>query len=212
MSPSVCRGCGTEAVDAVAAGDTHPPLPPAVCGTAELQVATTARGVQPSTQCFAEWANARILDTAGGLAPEQLRTPGIASFGAVHETLVHTMSAQEMWLSRWRHGAPAAMLDPAGYPDLAALRAQWGAIERDTQSFVAALGIDEEHDPARVVTYTNTRGQTWAKPLWQLMLQQVNHATQHRSEVAAMLTHLGHSPGWLDLVIFLDAPGSADSS
>ena len=36
------------------------------------------------------------------------------------------------------------------------------------------------------------------------MLHQVNHATQHRSEVAAMLTGFGHSPGWLDLIRYLD--------
>ncbi len=42
-----------------------------------------------------------------------------------------------------------------------------------------------------------------AYPLWQLMLQQVNHATQHRSEAAVMLTQFGHSPGDLDFIIYL---------
>jgi uncharacterized damage-inducible protein DinB len=35
------------------------------------------------------------------------------------------------------------------------------------------------------------------------MLHQANHATQHRSEVAAMLTQFGQSPGWLDLIFYL---------
>ncbi len=43
-----------------------------------------------------------------------------------------------------------------------------------------------------------------AYPLWQMMLHQVNHATQHRSEVAVIWTQFGHSPGALDLLHDLD--------
>ena len=57
---------------------------------------------------------------------------------------------------------------------------------------------------ARVVEYKNTHGERWAYPLWQQVVHQVNHATQHRGEVAAALTELGHSPGDLDLLIYID--------
>ena len=38
----------------------------------------------------------------------------------------------------------------------------------------------------------------------QQMLHQANHATQHRSEAALLLTRAGASPGWLDFLVFLD--------
>ena len=48
------------------------------------------------------------------------------------------------------------------------------------------------------------QGERWAYPLWQQMIHQVNHATQHRSEAAMMLTKLDCSPGLLDLLYFVD--------
>lgn len=147
------------------------------------------------------WANTSILKTTTRLRPEQFSAPGGASYGSVRETLVHTMSAQWIWLARWQGMSPTAMLDARQFPDLATIRARWDAIEADTRRFVAALA---ENDLARVVDYQNTRGVRWAYPLWQQMVHQVNHATQHRSEIALMLTQFGHSPGDLDLLIFID--------
>jgi uncharacterized damage-inducible protein DinB len=50
----------------------------------------------------------------------------------------------------------------------------------------------------------NFQGEVWAYPLWQQLLHQTNHATQHRSEAALLLTRLGYSPGWLDLLVYVD--------
>jgi uncharacterized damage-inducible protein DinB len=147
------------------------------------------------------WANTRILDTAAALTPAQLLAPGGASFDSVRDTLVHTMGAQWLYLERWQGRSPRTMPEAAAFADLAAIRARWAEIERDTQAFVAAV------DDARLaapLSYVNGQGETWTYPLWQQMIHQVNHATQHRSEAAVLLTHLGHSPGWLDLLYFVD--------
>jgi uncharacterized damage-inducible protein DinB len=147
------------------------------------------------------WANARILETATALNPAQLMAPGGASFDSVRDTLVHTMGAQWLYLERWHGRSPRALPEPAGFPDLAGIRARWDAIERDTQAFVEGL------DDARLGTdcsYVNAQGEAWTYPLWQQMIHQVNHATQHRSEAAVLLTQMGHSPGWLDLLYFVD--------
>lgn len=146
------------------------------------------------------WANGRVLDTATQLSLEQLQATMGASFGSIHATLVHVMGGQWIWLSRWQGTSPTAMLNPADYPDLAAIRRRWDEIERDTQAFVQVL---DEAGLHRIVNYRNTGGDPFAYPLWQLMLHQVNHATQHRSEVAMVLTEFGYSPDWLDLIGYL---------
>jgi len=147
------------------------------------------------------WSNERILDTAARLNAEQFLAVGGASFDSARDTLVHTLSAQWMWLSRWQGVSPRSMFNAAEFPNLASIRARWEPIERDTQSFVAGL---DESALGRVVEYVNTEGEPNAYPLWQMMVHQVNHATQHRSEVAVILTQFGHSPGWLDFLHYLD--------
>lgn len=66
------------------------------------------------------------------------------------------------------------------------------------------MAVPRDGDLARVVAYLNIEGERWAYPLWQQMLHQVNHATQHRSEAAMLLTPFGQSPGWLDVLYYLD--------
>ena len=150
---------------------------------------------------YSEWATARILDTASRLTPSELEAPSGASFSSIRETLVHIMAAQLIWLTRWQGTSPTSLLDAREFPDLASIRARWDQIEADTRRLVATL---TDAELARVVEYTNTRGERWAYPLWQQVVHQVNHATFHRGEVAAALTHLGHSPGELDLLIYVD--------
>ena len=147
------------------------------------------------------WANKHILDTAAQLGAERFVAKVGASFDSARDTLVHIMSSQWLWLSRWHGSSPRAVLSPADFPDLAVIRARWEPIEDDTRAFVGGLA---DAELGRVIEYVTTAGEPKAFPLWQLMAHQVNHATQHRSEVAVMLTQFGHSPGGLDFLRFLD--------
>jgi uncharacterized damage-inducible protein DinB len=72
-------------------------------------------------------------------------------------------------------------------------------VEPDTQAFVVGLN---EQALRNAIHYQNTKGKLFTQPLWQLMLHQANHATQHRSEAAVLLTGFGHSPGDLDLYLY----------
>ena len=150
---------------------------------------------------YSAWANARILETAGQLTREQFTTQGDGS-DSIRDTLVHTASVQWLWLERWRGTSPIELWDPSDFPDVATLRNRWDEVEAATSQYVATL---HEPDLAPVVSYVNFQGETWAYPLWQQLLHQVNHATQHRSEAALLLTRLGYSPGWLDLLVYVDS-------
>lgn len=150
---------------------------------------------------YNNWANQRVLDTSESLTTEQLLAGRDGGFGSIRDTLVHIMDTQSIYLTRWQGASPNPILDPGQFPDMVAIRARWADIETETQVFVT--GLDDAR-LAHVVEYTNLKGERRAYPLWQQMLQQANHATQHRSEVALLLTQLDHSPGWLDFLYFIN--------
>jgi len=145
------------------------------------------------------WANERIMHAAENVNTAQFLATTDTRW-SLRRTLVHATSAEWIWLSRWRGVSPKAGLNEDDFPTLESIRTRWHTGEQDMRAFLAALN-DEALQ--RVVQYTNTRGQPFAFPLWQLMAHVVNHGTQHRSEVAALLTDWGCSPGDMDLSLFL---------
>ncbi len=151
------------------------------------------------------WANARILDTAERMNLQQFIAQSNGA-GSVREILVHTASAHWTWLERWQGRSPEARWNPLEFPYVASLRARWGGVEAETARFIAAL---DEADLASEISYVNFRGETWTYPLWQMLVHQANHATQHRSEAALLMTERGHSPGDLDFLVYYDTLGGS---
>lgn len=146
------------------------------------------------------WATERLLRTCVALDEGQLRATVIAGHQGVLVTLVHTLGAEWMWRQRWHGTSPTAMPASDEFPTLAALRARWDEEQAAVRAFVAGLR-DEELQ--REVAYTTMRGRADTQQLSMLIAHMFNHGTQHRAEAAAMLTVLGHSPGDLDMIVFL---------
>lgn len=154
------------------------------------------------------WATGQVLAAAAHLTPEQLNVPGQAGHGSVRDTLLHLLEVHRGWLSWWdgsksAEASYADRLDRDALPDVAAIQVVWAEISAQTGAFVSTL---TDSDPGRVYGWDMGSGRTWAQPLWGMMLHVANHGTQHRAEVATMLTGFGHSPGDLDLIFYLARP------
>ena len=154
-----------------------------------------------SYYAYNTWANRQILATVAQLSAEELLGTTHTSFGSIRNTLIHIATAQHYWLARARQQPAPPDLDPADSPDYPAIAVVWNAIDQDMRAFVDTLG---DADLLEIIRYTNTRGEANAYPLWQILFHQYNHAAQHRSEIALLLTELGYSTGWLDYLLYLD--------
>jgi uncharacterized damage-inducible protein DinB len=144
-------------------------------------------------------ANTRLLNVADGLSDAELDQHPIAAHGSLRETFVHTISAEWMWRNRLSGVSPAAMLNPADFPSLESIRVRWQSETAAMQQLIDGLSATDIEAP---MSYTR-RGTTYSTPVWQILVQVANHGTQHRSELAAMLTILGRSPGELDFIRYL---------
>lgn len=146
------------------------------------------------------WANHRILDTAEQMTLQRFLEHHNGA-GSIREILTHTAWAQWIWLERCEGNSPRDHWEASAFPYVATLRARWNEVEADSERFLENLRAE---DLDRTLTYVNFQGETWSYPLWQALIHQVNHATQHRSEAALLMTQIGHSPGNLDYLIYHD--------
>jgi uncharacterized damage-inducible protein DinB len=149
---------------------------------------------------YNSWANKRILDTAAKVNNEQFLAPDSYPHGGLRGTLTHVLFAEWLWRNRWSGVSPTSGMKPEDFPTFNALHTRWQEEEKALQSFVEHV-TDEKLNA--VFQYKTLRGMAMENTLWHAMLHLVNHGTQHRGEAAAMLTGLGHSPGDIDLIVFL---------
>jgi len=150
-------------------------------------------------------ATGHLLDVTEALTSEQLNAPGGAGHGSIRETLIHQIVTQKRWLVWWDGSMPlnealSFQVDENDYPDIPAIRAFWQDVSDQTSRFLDGLS-DED------VERNYHAELPWGLPptdftLWWMMLHVINHGTQHRAEIAAMLTQAGHSPGDMDLLFY----------
>jgi uncharacterized damage-inducible protein DinB len=149
------------------------------------------------------WANARLLDVCAGLSDEQLDASVPGTYGSVRSTLVHIVGAEASYAARLRSEAPPARLGEA--TSVSELREH---ARRSGEALVAlAAQTPDEH-----VLRGTWRDQPYVLPASTVFIQAINHATEHRTQVATILTQQGITPPDLDGWTYGRMQGVPDSS
>lgn len=146
------------------------------------------------------WANAQIIAACLALSDAQLDAePHSATRGPIRSTLVHLASAQLAYLKTL-----TLPLDERRGPTVVDF-ADVAASARHSGEGLLALARDEAHLLA--ITHLTTRDGRLVEP-WVLMVQIINHATEHREQLKSMLSALGITPPDLDAWTYGEATGA----
>lgn len=157
---------------------------------------------------YNEWADARTLAACARVSPAQYAAPTAYGHGGLRATMVHMLDniwQQRITLQGYYQEplADAAAYDATelhedAFPTFAALRARWMTEQRELQAYIDTVAEETLNSTIRYVI----PGAVRERVVWHILLDVTYHATQHRSEAAALLTSYGQSPGDFDFIMF----------
>ncbi|MBI5825805.1 MAG: DinB family protein [Chloroflexi bacterium] len=135
------------------------------------------------------WANDKIIQACAALTDEQLDAPPqSATEGSIRSTLSHLVSAQYGYLR-------ILTLPLEERQDRVTMEfADLGDSLKSSGIRLLELVRDESKLPE---TRIQTRDGFYVEP-WVIMVQIINHATEHREQIKSMFTALGITPPSID--------------
>jgi len=162
--------------------------------------------MQPRHLCvlmarYHRWAYKRLYQALDQLSDNDYRAKRHMQYGSIHRALNHLLLADTLWYSRLTGGRFAiSQLDQELEFDREKLfdRLIWQA----TTLAVFAKDCDEDTLEGRL-SYTDGSGEEQSMPLAGALMHVFNHATHHRSQIAAVLAELEQEPPALDMALFL---------
>jgi uncharacterized damage-inducible protein DinB len=146
------------------------------------------------------WANLRLLERCADLTDEQLDAASPGGFGSIRDTLEHLVTSEQSYFSRISTGRRYARPDDAPRLTLAEMR----ELASTTGAGLAEWSPKVQPGDTVEVDWEGTPRQV---PKSIILAQVINHALEHRTQVAAILTQLGVEPPDLQPWEFFDQAG-----
>ena len=143
------------------------------------------------------WANLRLLDACAKLSDAQLDATTRGTFGSVRETLLHLFASEEGYVRSFTGTSPTPPLkELTTFPGFDELRLR---AERSGKELIT---IAEQRDLSQIF-YLD--GGTYEAPAIVVVIQAINHAIDHRSQIATLLSQQDIEPPDLDGWSYNDA-------
>ena len=131
------------------------------------------------------WANLQIIQACSALSDEQLDAePQSATKGSIRLTLSHLVASQQGYLSLLTLPVEARRHAPPAFAELQKTASISGE---------GLLTLAKDGHGNHLKTQLRTTDGYFVEP-WVVMVQVINHATEHREQIMNMLSALGVTP------------------
>ncbi len=135
------------------------------------------------------WANVQIIQACSALSDEQLDAePRSATKGSIRLTLLHLVASQQGYLSLLTLPIEARLHAPPAFAELQKAASISGE---------GLLALARDESSKHLKTQLRTTDGYFVEP-WVVMVQAINHATEHREQICSMLSALGVTAPDLD--------------
>lgn len=143
--------------------------------------------IEQLTQLFdyMYWANCQMWQCVIELDEDQLTTDPGYSIGSIRAQLVHMMTIDNLWINYLWHGE-VEFLQADHFLTLSQIRTEWDALEEEARDYLSTLTSDNLAQ--------------WVAPpflnlptmkLGDMLIQLVNHSTDHRAQILAGIHGVG---------------------
>lgn len=141
---------------------------------------------------FNLWANLRLLEACAQLTDAQLDFTAQGVYGSIRDTLFHICAGEERDLRdcNLAHRIPTPQLDESQpFPGFDIL------LQRTKSSGTALIEVAEQADPYETLQLP----EDYIAPMYVVLFGAINHAVEHRSQIATLLSLQGIKSPRLDI-------------
>jgi uncharacterized damage-inducible protein DinB len=146
------------------------------------------------------WANLRLLECCAALSPEQLDAGMPGAYGSIRDTWEHIALAERRYFTRISTGKPYERREDA--PPLT--QSEMADSLRESGAGLIAWAPRVQPGDAVEIDWDGT---LTLVPRAILLTQAINHATEHRAQIMAILTQQGIDHPNLDGWSYFEAGG-----
>ena len=138
------------------------------------------------------WANERLLETCAGLSQDRLDSTGSGAYGSIAATLTHLVGAEQRYLSYLsQQPIEHPVREADGFPGMETLQAE------ARRSGEGLIRVAEQAEPGQMAV-RHRDGVTAEIPAEILLIQAINHATEHRTNITTIMAQQGLETPELD--------------
>jgi uncharacterized damage-inducible protein DinB len=84
------------------------------------------------------WADLKLLEVIAALSGDQYKKDLHSSFGGIQGTLVHILSANQVWLYRWMGKEPKPLKNE-NFQTMEIVKKQWDTYQCEMRNFLQSL-------------------------------------------------------------------------